>query len=57
MFAAVEAARERSLGQRCGGGGRWREQKREKRSIQQREAVHERLFGGCRFGGVERGGA
>jgi hypothetical protein len=57
MFAAVEAARERSLGLRRGGGGWWREEKREKKSIQQREAVHEGLLVGCRFGGVERGGA
>lgn len=28
MFAAVEAARERSLGQRRGGGGWWREEKK-----------------------------
>lgn len=55
----------------CGGGGRSGAvagakarrrrmvagRKRDKRSIQQRGAVHERLFDGCRFGGAERGGA
>lgn len=57
MFAAVEAARERSLGRRRDGGGWWREEKKGEESDEAAKSCSRESVVGCRFGGVERGGA